>query len=289
MANMPNLKDHRLRVMEAILIWEGELGNARVRQLFGIQTVQASRLLAQFREMMAGRIFEDSRAKVLRLLDPSGVREELSLDDYIHQILANGHPDPYIVDGRIDLTGVQPSIFSVLRAAAAEGSGVVISYASMSNPIYATRTIYPHSLVRVGRRWHARAWCASRNDFRDFALGRIQSATALPEQAPYAAADDAAWNKLVDVRIVPHQALTLEQQQVVRNESFAGMMAIRAKVRACLVQYVIQDLRAAIDPVRQAPPEFQLEVANASALKPYLFQSYELKTNSNSICHRSGS
>ena len=271
MANMPNLKDHRLRVMESILTWEGELGNARVRQLFGIQTVQASRLLAEFRVMMEGRIFEDGRAKVLRLLDPADVRADLSLDDYIHQILAGGHSDPCIVDGRIDLTGVKPAIFSVLRTAATEGSGVLISYASMSNPIYAERTIFPHALVRVGRRWHSRAWCASRNDFRDFALGRIRSAVAVPDQAPYAAADDATWNKLVDVRIVPHQALTLEQQQVVRNECFAGMMAIRSKVRCCLVQYVIQDLHAATDPVRQSPPEFQLEVTNVAALKPYLF------------------
>lgn len=271
MSNMPNLKDHRLRVMEAVLTWEGEVGNARVRQLFSIQTVQASRLLAEFRELMGDRIFEDGRAKVLKLLNPGAVAADVSLDEYIHQIQATGNTEAYIVDGRIDLTGVQPAIFSVLRKAAANGTGVAITYASMSNPTYAERTIFPHTIIRVGRRWHARAWCTSRNDFRDFTLGRIKSAVTIPEMAKHTVTEDADWNKLVDVRVVPHQALTLEQQQVVRDECFAGMMATRSKVRACLVQYVIQDLRAATDPASQLPPEFQLEVANVTALKPYLF------------------
>lgn len=271
MSNMPNLKDHRLRVLETILTWEGEVGNARVRQLFGVQTVQASRLLAEFRALMGDRIFEDGRAKVLKLLNPSDVAADISLDEYIHQIQGAGDPDAYVVDVRIDLTGVQPVIFSVLRRAAANGTGVLISYASMSNPAYAERTIFPHAIIRVGRRWHARAWCALRNDFRDFTLGRIKSAVTVPDKGKHTVANDADWNKLVDVRIVPHQALSLEQQQVVRDECFAGMMATRSKVRACLVQYVIQDLRASTDPVRQLPPEFQLEVANVAALRPYLF------------------
>lgn len=119
--------------------------------------------------------------------------------------------------------------------------------------------------------FHARAWCTSRNDFRDFTLGRIKSAVAVPDKAKHTATDDTDWNRLVDVRVVPHHALKLEQQQVVRDECFAGMMATRSKVRACLVQYVIQDLRAATDPASQLPPKFQLEVANVPALKPYLF------------------
>jgi len=271
MSNMPNLKDHRLRVMEAVLTWEGEVGNARVRQLFGIQTVQASRLLAEFRALMGDRIFEDGRAKVLKPLSPGAAGADVSLDEYIHQIQAAGDSEAYVVDGRIDLTGVQPAIFAVLRKAAANGTGVLITYASMGNPIYAERTIFPHSIVRVGRRWHARAWCTSRNDFRDFTLGRIKSAVTVPDEAKRTVADDTDWNRLVEVRVVPHRALTLEQQQVVRDECFAGMMAVRSKVRACLVQYVIQDLRASTDPARQLPPEFQLEVANVTALKPYLF------------------
>ena len=38
-----------------------------------------------------------------------------------------------------------------------------------------------------------------------------------------------------------------------------------------LVQYVIQDVRGAIDPEKEMPPEFQIEVVNAEKLKQALF------------------
>ena len=271
MSKTPNLRDHRLRVMEAVLAWEGEIGNTRVRELFGIQTVQASRLLAEFRALMGDRIYEDGRAKVLKSLNPGALVADFSLDQYIHQIQAAGDAGPHVVDTRIDLTGVRPAVFATLRKAAVSGTGVLITYASMANPTYAERTIFPHALVRVGRRWHARAWCASRNEFRDFTLGRIQSAQAQPERAGHGADADAAWNKMVDMRLVPHRALSPRQQLVVRNECFAGMMGSRQKIRSCLVQYMVQDLRAAVDPLREKPPEFQIEVANAADLAAYLF------------------
>ena len=71
--------------MEAVLAWEGEVGNARGRQLFGVQTGQTSRLLAEFRALMGDRIFEESRAKVLKALDPRVVGFDISLDEYMHR------------------------------------------------------------------------------------------------------------------------------------------------------------------------------------------------------------
>lgn len=110
-----------------------------------------------------------------------------------------------------------------------------------------------------------------RQDFRDFTLGRIRSATALQEQAGKTIEDDQEWNRVVQVRLAAHRSLSSDQQQVVRNEYFGGTMGRRLSVRACLAQYVIQDLRAAIDPETEVPPNFQIELANASELKATLF------------------
>ena len=41
-------------------------------------------------------------------------------------------------------------------------------------------------------------------------------------------------------------------------------------VRSCLLFNVIQDLRAAVDPAKEKPPEFQLVVSNSKDLRPYL-------------------
>lgn len=271
MSNKPALRDHRLRIMEGVLAWEGEIGNARVRKLFGLQPVQASRLLAEFRSLMGDRIVEDSKAKVLKTFEPDGIETDISLDEYVRQTHTGEGTATCIVDARIDLTQVKPVVFALLRKAALNGTGVVISYASMTNPSYEERTIFPHSIVHVGRRWHTRAWCTRRGEFRDFTLGRIRSASFTVEQASQTLEKDHAWNQIVMLELAAHRKLSVQQQQVVRNEYFNGAAERQLPVRACLSQYVIQDLRAAIDPERDVPPEFQIEIINAEQLKAMLF------------------
>src|SRR5690242_10381889 len=98
MANTPKLRDQRLRIMEGVLAWEGEIGNARVRKLFGLQPVQASRLLAEFRAVMGDRIVEDGRAKVLKPASPESFGTEVSLDEYARQTLAGEGTNPCVID-----------------------------------------------------------------------------------------------------------------------------------------------------------------------------------------------
>lgn len=273
MANTPKLRDQRLRIMEGVLDWEGEIGNARVRKLFDLQPVQASRLLADFRERLGERIVEDGRAKVIRLASPEQPCSEMSLDEYVRQTQAVEASSACIIDARIDLTVVHPSIFATIRKAAMKQTGVTISYASMANPAFSERVIFPHSIVHVGRRWHVRAWCTKRNEFRDFTLGRIKSASALEDATPHTVADDKAWNQNIQIRLVAHRSLSTDQQLVVRNEYFQGTMARRLSVRACLAQYVIQDLRAATNPEREVPPEYQMEITNTAEVARWLFHT----------------
>lgn len=271
MSNRPALRDHRLRVMEGVLAWEGEIGNARVRKLFGLQAVQASRLLGEFRLLMGDSIVEDGRAKVLKPAFPESFETNVSLDEYARQTSIGEDTNPCVIDARVDLTEVKPAVFALLRKAALTNTGVVISYASMTNPVFEERTIFPHSIIHIGRRWHVRGWCARRQDFRDFTLGRIQAVSPAPDSAPRTIYEDQAWHEIVLLELAAHRKLSPEQQEVVRRENFNGASDRRLPVRACLAQYVIQDLRAAVDPENEMPPEFQIEVANVDQLKPALF------------------
>lgn len=271
MSNKPALRDHRLRIMEGVLVWEGEIGNARVRKLFDIQPVQASRLLGDFRSLMGDRIVEDGRAKVLKLVSPETFETDISLEEYARNTLVGEDTNPNVIDARVDLTEVQPTVFAVLRKASLTKTGVVIRYASMTNPEFEERTIFPHSIIHVGRRWHVRAWCTKRQDFRDFTLGRIRSASPIVEPALRTIDDDKGWQEVVMVELSAHRKLSSQQQQVVQTENFGGLETRHLPIRTCLVQYVIQDLRAAIDPEKDVPPEFQIEVVNAEQLKKALF------------------
>jgi hypothetical protein len=258
--------------MEGVLSWEGEIGNARVRQLFNLQPVQASRLLADFRAMLGDKLTEDGRAKVLRLANPSAFECSVPLDEYVLHTTAPEGGNPCLVDARIDLTAVRPEIFATLRKAVLAKTGVEITYASMSNPEYAKRVIFPHAIVHVGRRWHVRAWCSKRRNFRDFTMGRIRSVDSVLEPRPPIIGKDEGWETLVQLELMAHRKLTSDQQQVVRNEMFSGRNSRSLLVRSCLVQYVIQDLKASSDPEREQPPEFQLEVGNSEELLSFLFE-----------------
>jgi len=77
----------------------------------------------------------------------------------------------------------------------------------------------------------------------------------------------------VPVRLVAHPDLTPEQEALIRFEYFNNTAARVDTCRGALVSYFIQDVRAAIDPAKQRPPDFQLAVANIEEVRPWLFPS----------------
>ncbi len=270
MISKSNLLDQRLKIMQSVLAWEGSIGNTRIRQLFGLQLVQASRLLADFRAYMGDQIFEDTKAKVWRPAKHEELIPELSLNEYSR--IVESADSLFLVDARVDLTDMSPTVFSILRQAITAGKGVNISYASMNNPTFHERIIYPHSFVHAGRRWHVRAWCDKNLDFRDFTLGRIRDAILIQKEAPVSKERDDKWKKLVDIELIAHNKLDSERKQVVEVEYFNGNKAKTITSRVCLAPYVIQEIRAAINPQVEIPPEFQIEIANVDELKKILFE-----------------
>lgn len=269
---LPSQKSDRLRLMRGILAWEGSIGNTRVREMFGVGLIQASRMLREFRDNMANAVETATRTRLVVACRPKDLKVDVSLEEYLAVAKNSEANRAVLVDHRIDMTRIPPHIFAMLRQAALTCAGVQIVYASMASPIPSPRTIFPHTLIQVGRRWHVRAWCEKREEFRDFNLGRIRDAKPIASKAPRAKADDADWNRTLQLHFIPHRELSPDQQMMIREEFFRGTSGHRLTVRTCMAKYVIQDLRAAITPKTQLPPEFQLEVANADDLSGHLFE-----------------
>ena len=80
--------------------------------------------------------------------------------------------------------------------------------------------------------------------------------------------DDEKWNTHVELELVAHPALNVEQQDMIADEYFAGAKSLRLKVRQCLAAYIVQDLRLSTDKGKQTPPDYQLLVNNSAALPP---------------------
>ena len=269
----PRATLERFRLIEAIGKWEGGISNARLRDLTGLHTVQVSRLIASYLEANSEHFEHEPSAKRYRW--KSGATSTVSLDEYLSIFVAlqrqGKEAAAFIHEVRVDLTEIPPPVYAILNEACASSKAVEIGYRSMTNPKGLKRVIEPHSLVHVGRRWHVRAWCRLRGRFSDFNLGRIRSASLLDEPAQHTSVDDDGWSRLVSIRIAPHRLLTSDQAEVVKAELFGGAAKWVVQARSCLVAYVIQELRAATDPGVQRPPDYQIEVANASDLKPAMF------------------
>jgi hypothetical protein len=266
LASMPQ----RLRDMEVLLRWEGELENARLREVFGIQAVQASRLLSAFLAAYGPAL---TRASPHAPVTPTR---------HFRPRFAGNSPDAYlrlvdsvgpsvqafaVEDLRMDLSPVSPTMFGLATKACLKRVGLQIRYRSLSEPDGRDRLVYPHSLVRAARRWHLRAWCTRREAFRDFALGRISSGVIEGSPSPAPKEADDGWNKLATLAVVPHPALPAGQAQLLRDEYLGGGASRTLQVRRCLVSYTVQDLRLATDARRHLPPEFQLLLENAADFK----------------------
>lgn len=255
----------RIRDLETLLIWEGSLENSRIREVFGLQMVQASRMVTAF---MSEHKHDVARVTPhAPVIAQSNFKPLYSLnepDEYL-RLVEGARPAevaPFITDARIDLSPTSSQLFATLNQACRLGLGVNIFYRSVNNPDGSDRLVFPHSMVRAARRWHVRAWCTLRQEFRDFTVGRIISAALTDEQSAVDVTADSAWHEMVDLVVAAHPALSEEQAQVLRHEYLASQISSKVNVRRALVSYVVQDLRLAIDPLKHLPPGYQLVLVN---------------------------
>lgn len=269
---------NRLRLLKLLLTWEGRISNARLRELFALSSIRASQWIREIRDqapewVRLNSIKRTFDATAAFYMEESGVIEG-NLEHYLsivglpNAMNANGN---CVVAAFPDIIIPNPRIFSVLSMAARIGRMVEITYRSMSEPKPHKRSISPHSIVHAGRRWHVRAYCSEKEQFRDYALGRIVDAKLLDIPSEKLMNDDEAWMAEVRVRLTAHPDLSPEQESVIRFEYFKNTAARVVICRGALVNYFIQDVRAAIDIKKQCPPEYQLAISNIKEVKPWLF------------------
>lgn len=263
------LKDH-FQAFWALLRWEGELRNGRLQQLFSHTSVHISRLISSFREANPGLLENDPAGKrwVPRAMTSL---PDIPVDDYLSVLHDHGDPtEGYLIDARPHFQEPPAHFYAMTRQACLEGTGLDIRYASLPHPEGTSRVIYPKAIVRLTQRWHIRAWCTIRQEYRDFNFGRIRTMQPVPASS-LPPPSDAAWETIIPIRLIPHRGLSPERYEVVRSEYISGAAMRCFEVRAALAHYVIHDIRAALDPEREVPPHFLLEVINLEEIAPYLF------------------
>lgn len=269
----------RTRQLMLLLNWEGQLSNARLRELFDLKVTRASEWIREFRELYPRWTMLNSVTKTyeatFQFYNESPKDEQTSISQYLALVglpstIKNENKKP-IVSAFSEISSPNPKFFSMLSMAAKLGKVVEINYSSMGEPKAHTRIISPHSIVQAGPRWHVRAYSELNKQFRDYTLGRISDVKLLDQPSKFSIQDDKDWLTEVNVRLIAHPDLTHEQQSVVRLEYFAKTMARVTVCRGPLVNYFINNVGAAVDVEKQRPPEYFLAVENFKEISKWLF------------------
>lgn len=135
-----------------------------------------------------------------------------------------------------------PEVVAAISRAIAMRRALSVKYVSFSSG-ETERVIVPHALADNGLRWHVRAYDRRSSSFRDFVLTRISSPkTSLGGICEgEAGADDAEWNRVLDLEIVAHPEGGRPELAVMDFGLKDGVL--RMSVRAALVGYLLQRWR----------------------------------------------
>lgn len=267
----------RLRFVEALLIWRGAVSAGDIRDTFDVSTGRAERDLARYRRLAPANLVAD---KLTGRFHPSDAFVPCLLrgtaGEYL-QVLAHHdtqHDLPLAMASSGDIAAemleaptreFDVRVLARLNTAIREHRWLAIDYQSMTHPEPRRLQIAPHVLAHAGR-WHARAWSATHESYRDFLLSRICGLPELLGPCERSADGDWDWHHFVPIRIGAHPDLTPAQKRVVEQDY--GMLhgQREARVRVALAPYYLRMLGIGRDDRQRSPQEQQIVLLNGNDL-----------------------
>lgn len=260
----------RMEFVESRLFWEGAISRKDITDCFGISNPQASKDLKQYSELAPDNIYYDSSVKqylatkdfVPKIITPT-------CESYFSELLISNDTEESFICGEIPqhdivpvpLRKTDPLVLRDILKAIRESSIIEILYQSMSSPDPGLRDISPHALVNDGFRWHVRAYCHKRKEYRDFNLSRIIKCGEFRFNS-INHSNDLLWHNFVVFKLAPHPKLNDNQKRCIEHEY--GMIdgVCDFKVRGAFVFYVKQRLGLHQLPEEKPPYQQQIILTN---------------------------
>jgi hypothetical protein len=184
---------------------------------------------------------------------------------YTHFDTWLGNPPPFEAVTRVRRHVISEYLRSVLQAIR-EKQAVNIQYQSFSSAEPQWRRITPHALLFDGFRWHARAWCHRREEFRDFVLARMLKMGETGEHR-IRQEDDIGWMQTVVHEIVANPKLEPGHRRVVEIEYGMEHHRLRIPTRLCLSYYFERFLGLDLDVDKTHPKRQQIILANRDEVR----------------------
>lgn len=243
----------RLLGIERWLWWKGYVGRRELRETFGLSAAQASSDLQKYQELNPGCMNYHLSRKRYEAAEGMGcVLGEPDFASAVRLFLGGGMVAS-IGGGsgeRVEVVGlparrVKPEVERSLMNALLNGWKVKLKYSAVhSRSEFAGKAtwVYPQRLVWDGTRWHCRLWCESRQGFRDFVLGRIQS-IGRPEEGSAEIPVDEEWEQWTTLVVKPNPKLSEGAREALILDYQMGRKGhLKLKVRKALEQYLRERL-----------------------------------------------
>jgi hypothetical protein len=254
-------QERRLEFIDFRLLWEGRVNRSDLTTFFQISVPQASLDLAKYRELAPQNAAYDVTQKTYvatASFNPLFVR--YSAEAYLGRVLAieTGMLEssstflgwrPTVALVRDPTRAIDPATLKSMLLAIREHRTVFADYQSMTSPDPKRRRITPHALAFDGSRWHARAYCHTHNEFRDFVMARI-SAISLEERSAIDASEDTEWHREIDVVLAPHPELSPAQKRAIESDYGMAEGKLVLRTREALLFYLLRHLGLLPKPAR---------------------------------------
>lgn len=273
-------QDRRLRFIDFRLSWEGVLNRQDLHDQFGISSQQASLDLREYIDRVPHNIEYDRKAKVYRatsefkpLFSSSGAPQYLTQLFALNAGLVSQEESPLQFRPHVEMVplptrAVRADVLRWVVAAVRAGQSLDVDYQSIAREEPQRRVITPHAFAQDGLRWHARAFCSIRNDYKDFVLGRILMVHGMV-RTPVGLPDDTEWKTVLTIVLRPHPELHKSVQEGVAIDFAMRDGSTEIPCRQAMLFYMFKSL--GLSPRgRPVRGQLQVEVANLAELEPYL-------------------
>lgn len=251
--------------IERLAWWKGVVNRGDVREIFGISAAQASADLQGYQEVNPTALVYNVRAKRYEAGENMHcMMHAPRLEEAVSLFMGVGMLQPGI-GGQITPTAQVDTFRPLLRETDA---GVVrrvflaldqkrrlrVKYSSVNSSRESVREIAPHALGHDGQRWHVRAWCFEKEEFRDFVLGRIELAEWIGAHFTAPQVDE-EWERFETLILKPNSNLNEAQRKaIVRDYGMIDGM-LKVSVREAMKEYYLAQWRVS-GPER--PPHLEL-------------------------------
>ena len=236
--DLKHAQKERLEYLDRLLFWDGAATRGSLTDRFGISNPQAALDFKTYLQAAEPEALKyDPSTKRYHTTEHFSRLTGQATTDELEELLSGKKRAFY--DVLPDLQRTQNvRVFKPLYRALLAGKAIEIVYQSMRQPEPEIRWIAPLRFASDGTRLHLRAWCYTRQAFRDFIPSRIDPSQSFADSrdAENVPRDD-DWFTWAVFRLRPHRDLTPDQKRVVRIEFGIEDDCLEIRVRKALDFY----------------------------------------------------